>query len=334
MKTLITGNEAVAKAALKSGLKFYSGYPITPASEIMHSLSKEKSIKFVHTEDEIAAIIMALGASLAGAKTMTATSGPGFSLMQEGIGLAYAAQIPIVIVDCQRVGPSTGMPTLASQGDVLQSAYGTHGDTFPIVLAPNSVKECYEITAKAFNAAEESMGPVMLLMDAFLSRLYESVDLDKIKVEVTQRKLKPLGTSKRHFTGLLSKDNIPCTTDSEYYREWLNRMKEKRDKAAANYELYEYIENNDSDTLLIAYGMTSRVILPLKDKYSIFRPIRLFPVIEKLKDIARKYKKIIVVEMNNGQYSKEVERILKREIEVLPQLGGKLSLKEIRQKIK
>ncbi len=331
MKKLVHGNEAVVKGALKAGLKFYAGYPITPASEIMASLSKEKSIGFVHTEDEISAINMIIGASLAGTKTMTATSGPGFSLMQEGIGLAYSAEVPIVVVNSQRVGPSTGMPTLASQGDILQSAYGTHGDTYPIVFAPNSVKECYEMTIKAFNVAEESKGPVILLMDAFLSRLYESVDFDK--VEVTERKLKPLGTGKRHFTGLLSKDNVPCTTDSDYYRQWLKEMKEKRDRAASKYELYEYIKNKDADTLLIAYGFTSRVVLPLKNKYSIFRPIRLFPVVEKLKEIASNYKRVVVVEMNDGQYATEVERLLKRDVEKVSQLGGKIDLKDIKEKL-
>lgn len=334
MKKLMQGNEAVAEASIKAGLKFYAAYPITPASEIMHCMAKEKEISFVHAEDEIAAVNMAIGASIAGVKAMTTTSGPGFSLMQEAIGLATMTETPIVIVDVQRVGPSTGMPTMPSQGDILQSAYGRHGDTYPIVFYPNSVEECYKYTIEAFNAAEENLSPVILLSDGFIGHLYETVDMKKISYEIKNRKREPFGKTNAHFTGLISKDGIPKTKDSKVYEEWIKKIKERTEKTAKNYAFYEYLENKKADTLLIAYGITSRVILPLKEKYSIFRPIRIYPLLEEeLKKIAKKYEKITVIEMNDGQYKREIERVLKREVKSVPVLGGAISLEEIKEKL-
>ena len=135
---------------------------------------------------------MIIGASLAGSKAMTSTSGPGFSLMQEGIGYAHKVEVPLVIVNVQRVGPSTGMPTLPSQGDIMQARYGSHGDYYPIVFYPNSVEECYRYTIEAFNASEESLSPVILYSVAFLIHLHETVDLTKIKTKIKPTKRFPL----------------------------------------------------------------------------------------------------------------------------------------------
>lgn len=331
-KELITGNEAVAKAALKAGLGFFAGYPITPASEIMQSLAKIKELKFIHAEDEIASINMCIGASLAGKKAMTATSGPGFSLMQEAIGAGHMLEIPMVIVNCQRAGPGTGMPTLPHQGDVLQTKYGAHGDYYPIVFAPNSAEECYNYTIEAFNAAEESQSPVILLSDAFLSRLYETVSLET-DVKCKERKRAPFGEQRRHFTALLNDNGNLKTRDSEFYKKWIKQTKEKIEETAKSYEYYEYLENKNSKTLLISYGIISRVLYELKDKYAIFRPIRLFPVIKKIKEIAERYERIAVIEMNNGQYIKEIEQLLKRPVKLISQVGGKISLKEIEKEL-
>ena len=330
------GNEAVALGSLKAGMSFFAAYPITPASEIMHFLAKkEDEIEFVHAEDEIASIHLVIGASLAGRKVLTSTSGPGMSLKQEAIGLAHMMEVPLVIVNVQRVGPSTGMPTLPSQGDVLQARYGSHGDYNPIVFYPNSVEECYKYAIEAHNASEESRSPVILLLDGFLGHLSETVDLGNIKINIKPRTLAPLGKGSRHFTGLLSRDGIPLTKDSTYYREWYSKYKKRISDAADNYRFYEYIENKKSKTLLIAYGITSRVILPLKNKYSIFRPIRLFPVLDKeLMKISEKYDRIIVIELNDGQYKGEIEKSLKRKVESMPLLGGTLKLKEIEEKLK
>ncbi len=333
MKRLVLGNEAIALGALQAGMTFFAAYPITPASEIMHFLAeKGDEIKFVHAEDEIASIHMSIGASLAGCKAMTSTSGPGMSLKQEGIGLAHMMGVPLVVVNVQRVGPSTGMPTLPAQGDILQAKSGSHGDYTAIVLYPSSVEECYTYTIKAFNAAEETNSPVILLSDGFLAHLAETVDLETLPVDIKNRSLAPLGEGNRHFTGLLSREGVPQTKDSAYYREWYAESKSKTFAVAANHRYYDYIEKAGAETLLIAYGITFRVILPLKKEYSIFKPITLFPILDtELTGIAKQYKRIVVIEMNDGQYAGEIERVLKREVISLPVLGGKIRLAEIKE---
>ena len=333
MSELIMGNEAVALGALKAGMTFFAAYPITPASEIMHFLAeKEKDIVFIHAEDEIASVHMAIGGSLAGHKALTSTSGPGMSLKQEGIGLAHMMEVPMVIVNVQRVGPSTGMPTLPAQGDLLQSRHGSHGDYNPLVFYPWSVEECYRHTITAFNAAEESLSPVIILMDGFLAHLSETVDLESLTVEVKPRTRPPLGEGGRHFTGLLSQDGVPKTKDTSYYREWFGLNKEKIKNTAENYRIYSCFENPSADTLLVAYGITARVIWPLRKKYAVFRPVSMFPILDReLRGAAKNYKNIAVVEMNDGQYAGEVERLLKREVLSVPVLGGGIKLTEIQK---
>jgi len=335
MKSLIMGNEAVACGALKAGMTFFAAYPITPASEIMHVLAEqEREIVFIHPEDEIAAIHLAIGGSLAGRKAMTSTSGPGFSLKQEGIGLAHMMEVPLVVVDVQRVGPSTGMPTLPSQGDIIQASHGSHGDYTAIVFYPSSVEDCYRYTIEAFNAAEEAMCPVLLLLDGFLGHLSETVDLDAIRVEPKPRTLPPLGQGPRHFTGLLAKDGVPRTKDSGYYREWFARVKAKVLAAAKNYRFFEFQRNARADTLLIAYGITHRVLLPLRKDYSLFKPVTLFPVLkDEIRAAAEGHKKVVVVEMNDGQYRGEVQRILRREVLGISVLGGSIGLREIQERL-
>ena len=330
VKKILSGNEAVAKGALKAGLGFCGAYPITPSSEVMNVLLDK--VEFVQAEDEIAAINMCVGASLAGKKVLTATSGPGFSLMQETLGLAYKFETPIVVVDSQRVGPSTGMPTVASQGDILQAKHGSHGDYVSVVFYPNSVEELYKYTIIAMNAAEELSGPVILLSDATLSRMYETVELAKVKV--VKRKLKPLGSLKRHFTGLTSVGDVANTKDASVYQKWYKKRKEKILSVVKRYNFYEYVGNKKSDTLLIAYGITSRVVYELQKDYAIFRPIRLFPILGELDKIAKNYKNIVVVEMNDGQYRGEVQGFLKRDVHGVSLLGGELSLDKIKNGLK
>ncbi|MBT3881116.1 MAG: 2-oxoacid:acceptor oxidoreductase subunit alpha [Candidatus Scalindua sp.] len=331
-KRLIQGNQAIALAAVKAGLSFYAGYPITPASEVLHELVNKKTVRVLQMEDEIASINAIIGSSLAGAKSMTATSGPGFSLMQESIGLAHMMEIPLVIVNVQRVGPSTGMPTFPAQGDILQCKYGSHGDYFPIVFYPNSVAELYEFTFNAFNAAEESLSPVILLSDSYVGHLYETIE--EIDYPISKRTLAPLGTSNRHFTGLTHADSKPVTSDPEVHKKLIKRLEAKQKKVSRKYNDYEYIENKNSDTLLIAYGAMSRVAYEFKEDFAIYRPVRIFPIVEKIKDIAKKYKQIVIMEMNTGQYANEVERLLHREVKLIPILGGKIDLKEIASKLR
>ncbi len=326
-KILLQGNQAIALAAIKAGMKFFAGYPITPASEILHELTNKKEVKVLQMEDEIASVNAIIGASLAGVKAMTATSGPGFSLMQESIGYAHMMEVPLVIVNVQRVGPSTGMPTFPAQGDILQCKYGSHGDYFPIVFYPNSVDELYKYTITAFNAAEESLSPVILLSDGYVGHLYETIET--VDYPVSERAMAPLGTSNRHFTGLTHEDSKPATSNPEVHKKLIKHLETKQKKVSKKYNDYEYIENNSSDTLLIAYGAMSRASYNFKDDYSIFRPIRIFPIVEKIKEIAKKYKEIIVMEMNTGQYKSEVEKLLHREVKLVPILGGKIDLQDI-----
>ena len=320
-------------AAEVAGLKFFAGYPITPASEIIHEMVNKKHIKVLQMEDEIASINAVIGASLAGLKAMTATSGPGFSLMQESIGLAHMMEVPLVIVNVQRVGPSTGMPTMPAQGDVIQCIHGSHGDYFPIVFYPNSVSELYKYTVTAFNAAEESMSPVILLSDGYISHLYETI-IPHRNFETKKRDRQQLGAGNRHFTGLSHEDSVPKTSDIDNYRRLITRLQEKQQLIAQRYNDYEYIEcSKDTDTLLVSYGALSRIAYHFKDTFSLYRPIRMFPVVEEIKIIAPRYKRIIIMEMNTGQYAHEIERILHREVAFIPILGGRIDLVEINQKI-
>ncbi|MBI5872260.1 2-oxoacid:acceptor oxidoreductase subunit alpha [archaeon] len=332
---LMQGNEAISQAGLDAGMGFFAGYPITPASEIMHYLANKenKEFTFVHAEDEIASLQMCIGASLAGKKAMTATSGPGFSLMQEGIGLAFKLEIPLVIANVQRVGPSTGMPTLPSQGDILQTFHGTHGEYTAIAFCPNSVNECYRLTIEAFNASEQLKTPVILLTDGFVSHMYEQLS-QKSNIKIIPHAIKPIGSGIGHLTGLVSKNGVPRTKDRQAYIEWNNKIQKKFAELKNKYAYYEYAKNKNADTLLIAYGITSRVVSPLKNKYSLFRPIRLFPVVEKIREIAKEYKRVVVVEMNCSQYRFILEQFLKRDLLGINILGGSLSLGEIEEKLK
>ena len=336
--TLLQGNEAVAKGAIKAGLSFYGGYPITPSSEIMHFFAEKtdgKKIKFIQFEDELASINGIIGAALGGSKTMTATSGPGFSLMQEGLGLAHMAKIPLVLVDVQRVGPSTGMPTMPAQGDVLQAYHGSHGDYISLCLSPSTVEECYLYTIKAFNFSQETQLPVILLSDAYLGHLYETVNLEKYKnIKIIPSQFKPLGTSKRHLTGLISDNGIPKTKDAGFYQSWFKQRKKEIKQISKKYEFYEYSGNKKSKKLIISYGITARFFKPYEKHFALFRPIRLFPILKnQLIKISKNYEEIIVAEMNAGQYAQLIEHILKRKVKRINFLGGKIDFQFIKRKL-
>jgi len=340
MKKLINGNEATFLGAVKAGATFFAGYPITPSTEILIQAaernSKDPSFRFIQSEDEMAAANAVIGASLAGAKAFTATSGPGFSLMQETIGYGHQLEVPAVFMNVQRVGPATGMPTRPSQHDIMQVKYGSSGDYYPLAFYPNSVEECFRYTIISFNAAEESMSPVVFLGDAFLSHLYELVDTDSIEVEVVPRRIPPLGSGKRTFTGLTHDENLsPQTADPAMFQRWHEKIKKLHEEVAARYAHYEFTGNESSDTLMIAYGITSRVIAPLKSEFAIFRPIRIFPILgDELRRYANGYKNIVVVEANDGQYADMVVCELKRDVIRIPLLGGKISLDLVKQGLK
>ncbi|OGP80010.1 MAG: hypothetical protein A2V86_09770 [Deltaproteobacteria bacterium RBG_16_49_23] len=339
MKQLVSGNEAIFQGALRAGARYFTGYPITPISEILQQAAthaeEDPEFKFLQAEDEIAAAIATISASLAGAKTFTATSGPGFTLMQEALGWGHAVEAPCVFINSMRVGPSTGMPTQPAQSDLLQIKAGSAGDYYPIAFYPNSVEESFRLTITAFNAAEESLSPVILLADAFLSHLYEVVDLNAIEAEVVPRAKEPLGRSRRLFTGTAHDrmGNVK-TNDPEAYRDWLNDLKDRHLGVAEKYPLFEYFPGKNSEILLIAFGITSRIISPLKEQFSVFRPIRIYPVLEKeLREIASSYRHIIVIEGNDGQYASWVEWATGRKVMRVPCLGGGFKLQWIRSQI-
>jgi 2-oxoglutarate ferredoxin oxidoreductase subunit alpha len=337
-KRLVQGNEAVLLGAVKAGASYFCGYPISPSSEILAQASRyaadHPEFRFLQAEDEIASANAILGASLAGAKSFTATSGPGFSLMQEAIGYGHKVGIPAVIVNVMRVGPATGMPTMPGQGDLNQTRYGTTGDVTSIVFYPSTVAECYEYAIHAFNAAEESRSPVILLSDAFLGHLNEVVDLDTIEVPVKSRTLEPLASGgTRLFSGVATyPDGEPATADAD---EFIRQYEESRDcrlEVAERYNFHEYGWNKESDTLVIAFGITRRVAQPLAAHFALFRPIRIWPTLDReLGEIAPRYKRIVVIEGSDGQYANVVERVLLRRVERVPLLGGRISLEAIRE---
>jgi len=337
-KRLVQGNEAVLLGAVKAGATYFAGYPISPSSEILAQASvyaaSHPEFRFLQAEDEIASANAILGGSLAGAKSFTATSGPGFSLMQEAIGYAHKVGIPAVIINVMRVGPGTGMPTMPGQGDLNQTRYGSTGDYTSIVFYPASVAECYEYTIHAFNAAEESCSPVILLSDAFLGHLNEVVDLDAIHVPVVARTIAPLATGgTRLFSGVATySDGEPATADADEYIRQFTEARDMRQKVADKHAFHEYGWNKESDTLVIAFGATRRIAQPLAPHFALFRPIRIWPTLDKeLTEVAGRYKKIVVIEGSDGQYANVVERMLLRRVERVPLLGGRMRLEAIRE---
>jgi len=337
-RKLVQGNEAVLQGAIWAGATYFAGYPISPSSEILAAASVHASthpeFRFLQAEDEIASVNAILGGSLAGAKSFTATSGPGFALMQEAIGYGHKVGIPAVIINVMRVGPGTGMPTMPGQGDLNQSRYGSTGDYTSIVFYPSTVAECFEYTVHAFNAAEESRTPVILLSDAFLGHLNEVADLDAIDVKVVPRTLEPLASGgTRLFSGVATyPDGEPATADADEYIRQYEEARAHRQAVAEKYAFYEHGWNVDSDTLVVAFGITRRIAQPLSAHFALFRPIRIWPVLEKeLTAVAGRYKRIIVIEGSDGQYANVVERVLFRRVERVPLLGGRMSLEAIRE---
>lgn len=341
---LMQGNEACVEGAIAAGMRFYAGYPITPSTEIAE-LSAEKlprvGGKFIQMEDEIASISAIIGASLVGKKSMTATSGPGFSLKQEGIGYAVMAETPCVIVNVQRGGPSTGLPTSPAQGDVMQARWGTHGDHSIIALYPSTVREIYDITIKAFNLAEKYRTPVILLMDEVIGHMREKIEIpNKDEIVIFNRKkpnVKPdeylpykveendlvpamanFGEGYRyHVTGLVH-DETGFPTSNHYIAENLvNRLVNKIEDNVEDIVEYEEYQLEDAEEIIVAYGATARSVKSAINilrkegvKIGLFRPITIWPVAEKqLKEISKKVNKITVIEMNMGQYFNEVDRI-------------------------
>ncbi|MEM0057576.1 MAG: 2-oxoacid:acceptor oxidoreductase subunit alpha [Candidatus Bathyarchaeia archaeon] len=349
------GSEACAEAALLAGCRFFAGYPITPATEIAEHLAKrlpQVGGIAIQMEDEIASIGAVIGASWTGAKAMTATSGPGFSLMQESIGYAFMTETPCVIVDVQRVGPSTGQATKCAQGDVMQSRWGTHGDYSAIVLSPNSVQEMFNLTIRAFNLAEKYRTPVILLSDEVVAHMREKVVVPPVeKLEIlNRRKPKP---GERAFFGREEVPPMPSvgegfnvavtgsthdefgiryTADPGVHRRLVERLNGKVQNHVDEIAEVEAYNIENCKIGIVAYGCTSRAVYDAVEEAEVrgisvgyVRLKTLWPFPEKVvRRLAETVGKIIVPEMNLRQIFYEVARTAEGRAEVIPlnKVGG------------
>ena len=351
----IQGNEACAKGALKAGCRFFAGYPITPSTEVAETLSRELPKvggSFVQMEDEIASAGAIIGGSWGGTKSMTATSGPGLSLMQENIGYAFITETPIVIVDVQRGSPSTGQPTMASQSDMMQARWGSHGDYEPIALSPSSVQEFFDFTIKAFNLAEKFRTPVFVMADEIIGHMREKITIgDDIEIVARQMpenkddlpfKNVENGTNPMpsfgqgfniHVTGLTHDERgYPDTNDPETHDALVQRLCDKvlnnRDKICS----VQSKNCEDADIVVIAYGAPVRSVSEAVEKASAEGKnvgyIKLdtpWPFPEKqVKELTKNASDVLVVELNLGQMFYEVDRVLRRDANVylMGQIGG------------
>ncbi len=340
---LLQGNEAIALGALAAGCNFFAGYPITPASEITERMSREmpaRGYPFIQMEDEIASIGCCIGGSLAGKKVMTATSGPGFSLMQENLGYACIAEVPLVVVNVMRGGPSTGLPTNVAQGDVQQARWGTHGDHPAIVLCPATVAQCYELTITAFNWAERFRTPVVLLSDEVVAHMREKVILPEAhEVEVIDRRqpsvppdwyvpyktdgslipqLANLGEGYRyHVTGLVHDERGFPTRRADEVEPFYNRLFGKISRHFADLELVKAHQMDDAEMVIIAYGCTARAAAAAVRigrerglKVGLLQLMSIWPFPRRQVEEALTGKRLALVpELNMGQISREVKRV-------------------------
>lgn len=341
---LMQGNEACVEGALAAGMRLYAGYPITPSTEIAEFSAvrlPQVGGKFIQMEDEIASIACAIGGSVAGVKSMTATSGPGFSLKQENLGYACLAEIPLVVVDVQRAGPSTGLPTSPSQGDIMMARWGTHGDHPVIAIAPSSVSEAYNLAIRCFNLAEKYRTPVLFMMDEIIGHLREGIEIPD-HVEVIDRptvdypdakrmpyqikegqlvpKMAAFGEGQRYnITGLIHDESGFPTNSTEEAEKLVTRLMHKISDNYDDIVQVDQVNMDDAEVAIVCYGGTMRAAITAMEKArakgikcGIFRPITIWPFPEReLLAASEKLKKVVVAEHNYGQIVLEVERIIK-----------------------
>ena len=357
-KHLMQGDVACAEGAIAAGCRFFAGYPITPATEIAERMARrmiEVGGMFVQMEDELASMAAIIGASWAGAKAMTATSGPGFSLMQENIGLAVMTETPCVVVNVMRGAPSTGQPTEGAQQDVMQSRWGSHGDYGVIALAPASVQEMFDLTIRCFNLAEVYRVPTFLLADGFTGHLWERVVIPPPEEIETVQREKPTVAPDRyipfkpdenlvppmacfgegyrvHVTGLTHDEyGYPKTTDPQIQHELVNRLCNKINENADKIIMTHEFMLEDAEVVVIAYGIPSRSSLNAVRKArktgikaGLLRLVTVWPFPEKqIEELSNCVKAIVVPEMNCGQVVREVERVTKgAPVHFLSKIGG------------
>ena len=352
------GNQACAEAAIAAGCRFFAGYPITPASEIAEIMSirlPKTGGVYLQMEDEIAAISAVIGSSWGGVLSMTATSGPGFSLMQESIGYAIMTETPCVIVDVQRAGPSTGQATKAAQGDFMQARWGTHGDHESIVLAPNSAQETYELTLRSFELSERLRHPVILLSDEIVAHSREKVIVDRNKDETIHRRFTSKGDMPYGMVDIDGHWHMPRfgdghnllitgsthnevglrkTADPEVHDKLVRRLSTKIQSAHDILEDYRISGPDTAIWGIVSYGSTSRSVdeLMIGDSTTTFRSLRLrtlwpFPD-NVVKEFAKSVDRLLVPELSLGQLSREVSRAVKGAVDVVPvnKIGGGLMI--------
>ncbi len=340
---LLSGNEAIALGALAAGARFYAGYPITPSTEIAEMMAAElpkNGGKFIQMEDEIASLGAVIGASLAGLKSFSATSGPGFSLMQEHVGFAAMAEVPCVIIDVMRGGPSTGLPTKTSQSDIMQAKYGSHGDYPSVALVPSSVAECFTLTVKAFNLAAKLRVPVIILSDEVIGHMREKVALpEPEELEIIDRArpsvppewyrhyentitgLAPMASFgegyRFHVTGLTHDESGFPTERSDEVNALMNKFKNKEIRNTRDLTMVEEYCTDEAKFHILAYGSVARsarqAVTMLRFggvRAGLVRPQIIWPfpklVVERILEGGGH---ILVPEMNVGQVRKEVERL-------------------------
>lgn len=348
---LMQGNEAIAEGALAAGARFFAGYPITPSTEIAEILAKKLPLvggKFIQMEDEISSMAAIIGASLTGAKSLTATSGPGFSLKQENLGFAVIAEVPCVVVNVQRCGPSTGIPTATAQGDIMQARWGTHGDHPAIALCPASVQESYTLTVQAFNLSERFRTPVILLSEEVTGHSRERVILpDPSELKIVNRKKPPAGLEKYnpyqpdedgvppmanfcegyryHVTGLTHDESGGPTTDAEKAERLIKRLNNKVMDHLDEITMTESFLVEDAEIIIVAYGATSRsaksAVKKAREmgiKAGLFRPITIWPFpARETAAVCERAGTVIVPELNLGQLIGEVERAVRGNTKVM-----------------
>jgi len=342
---LLSGNHACALGAVAAGCRFFAGYPITPSSEVAERMSRmlpPLGGVFVQMEDEIASMAAVIGASMGGSKAMTATSGPGFSLKLENLGYAAAAEVPCVVIDVMRGGPSTGMPTRPAQADLMQARWGSHGDYPIVVLAPASVREIHEQTVRAFALAETLRTPVVVLYDQAIAQLTETVELPAAaSVPQVERRwasgppeafrpyaaaddgvpamARPGAGYRTHTTGLTHGENGFPSQKPEVVERNQTRLQTKLARNLSRHQAFETVRCDDADLLLVAIGVSSRAARRAIEfarqrgvKAGLFRPITLWPFPEEaLRATAANARAVLVPEMNAGQLRLEVERVLR-----------------------
>ncbi len=367
-----TGNDLAAIAAVDAGCMFFGGYPITPSSEVMHTISDLLPAvggTAIQMEDEIGGVAAAIGASMSGVRSMTATSGPGISLKAENLGLAQMAEVPLVVVNVMRGGPSTGLPTRVAQGDVAQAKNPSHGDYKSITLCAGNLAECYTEVVRAFNLADRFMQPVFVLLDETIGHMHGKAMIptaEEVKANIKPRKTfdgapedyKPYGVAqdepavlnpmfkgyRYHFTGLHHDELGFPTEEIETCRKLIDRLFRKVDEHRDEIELNEEYMLDDADILLIGYGSASLAIKEainrLREegiKAGMFRPITLWPSPEeRLYELGQKFDKVLSVELNQGQYLEEIQRAMgRKDIEKLTKTNGRpFSPQDIIDKVK